>query len=42
MTKGRPFAVFDIDGTLIRWQLYHSIADTLARLGHIEPKLTGR
>jgi HAD superfamily hydrolase (TIGR01490 family) len=38
-TNGRPFAVFDIDGTLIRWQLYHSIADTLARLGHIEPKL---
>ncbi|MBX4191162.1 hypothetical protein KW794_03685, partial [Candidatus Saccharibacteria bacterium] len=35
----RPFAVFDIDGTLIRWQLYHSTADTLARLGHIEPKL---
>lgn len=39
MAKGRPFAVFDIDGTLIRWQLYHSIADTLARLGHIEPDL---
>ena len=28
------FAVFDIDGTLIRWQLYHAIADTLVRLGH--------
>ena len=38
-SKNRPFAAFDIDGTLIRWQLYHSIADTLARLGHIEPKL---
>jgi HAD superfamily hydrolase (TIGR01490 family) len=39
MDDGRKFAVFDIDGTLIRWQLYHSIADTLAKLGHIDPKL---
>ncbi len=31
----RPFAVFDIDGTLIRWQLYHAITDKLARSGHI-------
>jgi phosphoserine phosphatase len=23
--SGRKFAVFDIDGTLIRWQLYHNI-----------------
>ncbi len=37
--ENRPFAAFDIDGTLIRWQLYHSIADTLASLGHIEPRL---
>jgi HAD superfamily hydrolase (TIGR01490 family) len=38
MAKGlSKFAVFDIDGTLIRWQLYHAIADTLARQGHIEP-----
>ncbi len=29
----QPFAVFDIDGTLIRWQLYHAIADALVRLG---------
>lgn len=29
------FAVFDIDGTLIRWQLYHAVADKLARRGHI-------
>jgi len=35
----KKFAVFDIDGTLVRWQLYHSIADTLVRLGHIEPRL---
>jgi len=41
-TKARPFAVFDIDGTLIRWQLYHSVADTLARLGHMDPKLHQR
>lgn len=38
-SRSRPFAAFDIDGTLIRWQLYHSIADTIARLGYIEPKL---
>jgi HAD superfamily hydrolase (TIGR01490 family) len=36
--SGRPFAVFDIDGTLIRWQLYHAIADALARRGHIKPQ----
>lgn len=30
----RKFAVFDIDGTLIRWQLYHAVADELARRGH--------
>ncbi len=35
----KQFAVFDIDGTLIRWQLYHSIADTLARQGHIKPEV---
>src|SRR3989338_2352482 len=34
----RPFAVFDIDGTLIRWQLYHAIADTLVHLGYIDRK----
>lgn len=27
----RPYAVFDIDGTLIRWQLYHAVADVLAK-----------
>lgn len=36
--KTPKFAVFDIDGTLIRWQLYHAIADALAQSGHIEPK----
>lgn len=34
----RPFAAFDIDGTLIRWQLYHAISDQLARAGRIDPK----
>ncbi len=29
----RKFAVFDIDGTLIRWQLYHAVVDHLAREG---------
>jgi phosphoserine phosphatase len=29
----RPFAVFDIDGTLIRWQLYHTIVLRLAKAG---------
>lgn len=30
----KKFAVFDIDGTLIRWQLYHAVADQLAKNGH--------
>lgn len=29
----RKFAVFDIDGTLIRWQLYHAVVDRLAKNG---------
>jgi HAD superfamily hydrolase (TIGR01490 family) len=32
----RPFAVFDIDGTLIRWQLYHAVADKLAKQGVLD------
>jgi HAD superfamily hydrolase (TIGR01490 family) len=32
----RRFAVFDIDGTLIRWQLYHAVVDHLVKLGHLE------
>lgn len=27
----KKFAVFDFDGTLIRWQLYHAIVDQLAK-----------
>lgn len=41
MTKtqqNRPFAVFDIDGTVIRWQLYHAISDALAQKGIIDPR----
>ena len=37
MATGKKFAVFDIDGTLIRWQLYHAIADKLVGLGFIAP-----
>lgn len=36
MKNGQRFAVFDIDGTLVRWQLYHAIADTLAKKGFID------
>ncbi len=32
------FAVFDIDGTLVRWQLYHAVAEALAKAGHIKPE----
>lgn len=32
----RPFAVFDIDGTIIRWQLYHALGDKLAKRGLID------
>ena len=32
----RKFAVFDLDGTLVRWQLYHSVFDHLANLKLID------
>lgn len=32
----KKFAVFDFDGTLIRWQLYHSIFDKLKSPGRID------
>ena len=35
MTEQCKFAVFDIDGTLIRWQLYHAIVDHLAKDGRV-------
>jgi HAD superfamily hydrolase (TIGR01490 family) len=31
----RKFAVFDIDGTVIRWQLFHSVVSELIVQGHI-------
>lgn len=34
----KQFAVFDIDGTLLRWQLYHAVADQLAEFGHFDTK----
>ncbi len=34
----KKFAVFDIDGTLIRWQLYHAVVDRLAKDGHLGDK----
>lgn len=37
MSEARKFAVFDIDGTLIRWQLYHAIVNQLAKQGAIPP-----
>lgn len=33
----RKFAAFDIDGTLVRWQLYHAIATKLAKDGLFTP-----
>lgn len=29
----KKFAAFDLDGTLIRWQLYHAVVDKLAKNG---------
>ncbi|MEO8785235.1 MAG: HAD family phosphatase [Candidatus Saccharimonadales bacterium] len=34
----KKFAVFDIDGTLIRWQLYHAVVDRLAGQGLLQPQ----
>ena len=33
----KKFAVFDIDGTLVRWQLYHALVDTLAKNDALDP-----
>ncbi len=35
----KKFAVFDIDGTLIRWQLYHAAVDRLAKRGLLGPRV---
>jgi len=34
----KKFAAFDIDGTLIRWQLYHAVVDKLAKQGLLGEK----
>lgn len=31
----KPFAAFDIDGTVIRWQLYHGIVNECAKRGQL-------
>ena len=33
----KKFAAFDIDGTLIRWQLYHAVVNMLVKHGHFTP-----
>lgn len=35
--KSRRYAVFDIDGTLIRWQLYHATVSELAKQNVLGP-----
>lgn len=37
MIEKKKFAVFDIDGTLIRWQLYHAVAHKLGKAGQLMP-----
>lgn len=39
--QGRKFAVFDIDGTLYRWQLFHELVQELA-LANVFPSNTFR
>ena len=38
METPRPYAAFDIDGTIIRWQLYHALNDALVKRGLIDAK----
>jgi len=38
----QQFAVFDIDGTLIRWQLFHAIVHSLGKHGLLPPEAHGR
>jgi HAD superfamily hydrolase (TIGR01490 family) len=35
----KKFAVFDIDGTLIRWQLYHALVNSLTKNGYLDESL---
>lgn len=34
----KKFAVFDIDGTIFRWQLYHEMFDALVDEGIVAPR----
>lgn len=38
----QKFAVFDIDGTLIRWQLFHAIVHELGQAGHLSSEAHDR
>lgn len=38
MARHKSYAVFDIDGTLVRWQLYHALADLLTDQKLISPQ----
>jgi HAD superfamily hydrolase (TIGR01490 family) len=38
-TEKRPFAVFDIDGTVLRWQLFHAVVDMLGKQGRLPSNL---
>lgn len=38
----RPFAVFDIDGTVLRWQFYHAIVHELGKRGHLGKEADAR
>jgi HAD superfamily hydrolase (TIGR01490 family) len=35
----KRFAAFDIDGTLIRWQLYHALVSSLVKHGYMDESL---
>jgi HAD superfamily hydrolase (TIGR01490 family) len=38
----KKFAAFDIDGTLIRWQLYHAVVDRLASKDMLGPDASAK
>jgi HAD superfamily phosphoserine phosphatase-like hydrolase len=38
----QKFAVFDIDGTVIRWQFYHAIVDELSNLHLLKPEAAAK
>lgn len=42
MSNQRPFAVFDIDGTIYRWQLFHDIIVELIKAGELPIEIEKR